>query len=294
MNTREKLIAVFQDTQKFYAENKILIDAVKYGKEYTALYETDDYSPLPQSSGERDGEIQVIKARSFEAAISAHKSFPQKKIAVLNFASATHPGGGVKHGSRAQEESLCRCSTLFPTIDRKWLWEKYYNVNRSRNDCRYSDACIYSPGVIICKTDEYIPKRMEPEDFVTVDVITCAAPNLRHEPLNWRNSETGKSVRMDPEQLYDLHVKRVKHILNVAASNDVDILILGAFGCGAFKNDPYTVAKAHRTALDEYKNRFDRIVFAIYCRDYETENFKAFSQFLVNSADTDIKPFKEE
>ena len=71
----------------------------------------------------------------------------------LSFASATRPGGGVKNGSSAQEESLCRCSTLYPTIDSGRFWERYYNVNREKKDNRHTDACIYSPGVIICKTD---------------------------------------------------------------------------------------------------------------------------------------------
>lgn len=84
------------------------------------------------------------------------------------------PGGGVKNGSSTQEESLCKCSTLFPTIDRKWLYEKYYAVNCQARDNRHTDASIYSPGVIICKTDGSIPQRMPEKEFVTVDVISGA------------------------------------------------------------------------------------------------------------------------
>lgn len=140
----------------------------------------------------------------------------------------------MKNGSSAQEESLCRCSTLFPTIDRKWLYEKYYAANRQVGDNHHTDACIYSPGVIICKTDEHIPQRMQEKDFVTVDVISCAAPNLRNELANRHNPETGKHIRMEPQKLCDLHVKRARHIMHVAAANQTDILILGAFGCGMF------------------------------------------------------------
>lgn len=66
--------------------------------------------------------------------------------------------------------------------------------------------------------------------------------------------------------------------LDVAATNKVDILILGAFGCGAFANDPNAVAQAFRDAITLYKKRFDVIEFAIYCRDYETENYEAFNK----------------
>ena len=319
---KDLLIDVFTDTQSFYSEEKVLIDAVNYGRENTCLYEADDYPELPilgsieslmeiadDTEGSlsaqaaafskikaiesgasydpviRKGEVRVTKSKTFEAAVNLHKEFPNKKIAVLNFASATRPGGGVKTGSSAQEESLCRCSTLYPTIDRRWLWQKYYDVNRNAHDVLHSDACIYSPGVIICKTDDDIPVRMKKEDFVTVDVISCAAPNLRNEPANYQNPETGAPVRMNPLDLYNLHVKRARHILHVAAYNKVDILILGAFGCGAFQNDPYCVAKAYHSALNEYISRFDLIEFAIYCRDYETENYTAFKNEIICNGD---------
>jgi len=277
---RARLVEVFHDTQRFYTEDAALAAAVASSKEATKFYEADDYPELPATDGARRQEIQVAKTKTFETAMKLHGEHPDKKIAVLNFASATRPGGGVKNGSGAQEESLCRCSTLFPTIDQGWLWEKYYGANRAAHDVCHTDACIYSPGVVICKTDEDIPRRMAPEDWVAVDVVTCAAPNLRHEPANWYNPETGKPVRMDASRLYDLHVRRAKHIMHVAAANQADILVLGAFGCGAFANDPAVVAKAYQTAEQEYRGRFDKIVFAIYCRDYETENFKAFQEAL--------------
>lgn len=276
---RTQLITVFQDTQRFCEENAVLAESIIQSQKHTSLYTPDDY-PTLLFTEEKTGQVYVTKTKTFETALHLHNSFPNKKIAVLNFASATNPGGGVKRGSSAQEESLCRCSTLYPTLDRKWLWDKFYTANRQAGDNRHTDACIYSPSVIICKTDESIPVRLEEKDFVTVDVITCAAPNLREEPSNWQNPETGKPIKMEPVELYNLHVKRAKHILHIAAANQVDILVLGAFGCGAFQNDPDIVAKAYRTALEDYHSRFDSIIFAIYCRDYETENFTAFQREL--------------
>lgn len=312
---RSQLIEVFEDTQRFYSEDTQLAAAVKKSRAATVLYEADDYPPLPvlgtverlriiaddpngalsaqgaaaeaiariEAGKPNDPvdhmqQIRVTKHKTFEAAMALHKEFPDKKIAVLNFASATRPGGGVKTGSRAQEESLCRCSTLFPTLDRRWLWEKYYDVNRAAHDVRHTDACIYSPEIVICKTDDSLPVRMKPEDFVTVNVISCAAPNLRSEPSNWHNRETGQALRMPEKDLFSLHVRRARHIMHVAAANQDDILVLGAFGCGAFANDPEIVAKAYHAALAEYRARFDVIEFAIYCRAYETSNFDAFNR----------------
>lgn len=296
MTRREQLVEVFEDTQRFYAENPILAEAVRNSCDHTKFYDVNDYPVLsketyPDQAGDGKSSlarsshsiVRVSKGKTFQTALRLHSEHPERKIVVLNFASATNPGGGVKNGSSAQEESLCRCSTLYPTLDRSWLWSKYYSVNRAARNVLHTDACIYSPGVVICKTDDSIPKRLNPDHFVTVDVITCAAPNLRKAPGNYHNPEAGDVVRITPQELYRIHLQRAKHILHVAAHNEVDSLVLGAFGCGAFANDPHIVAQAYHAAIEEYKGRFSEIEFAIYCRDYETENYIAFaSQFGAN------------
>lgn len=314
---KEKLIQVFDDTQVFYKENPTLAAAVEYGRENTQFYEADEYPSLPvvgtpeqlweradcaegslaaQASALADlkeiengapfvpagrmSEVRISKDRTFEAAMKLSRKYPGKKVAVLNFASAVNPGGGVKMGAGAQEESLCRCSTLFPTIDRKWLFQKYYNVNRAAGDHRFTDAIIYSPDVVICKTDESIPRRLREADFVTVDVITCAAPDLRNRADRWKNPEILYQLKRDPSALYEIQYQRICHILHIAAAHKVDILVLGAFGCGAFENDPNTVGSAFYSAVRAYQNRFDLIEFAIFCQDEESRNYKAFREKL--------------
>ena len=274
MDRRERLIAVFEDTQAYYTENRRLADAVQRSKAAVRLYAENEYPELPDAA--KAGSVAVTKSKTFEAAMRLRKERSNAKIVVLNFASATNPGGGVKSGSSAQEESLCRCSTLYPTLNQRRLWDQYYQPNREANDPLHTDVCIYSPNVVICKTDESIPQRLPEEQFVTVDVVTCAAPNLRQRPGNYHNPDASKAASITRQQLFDLHVKRAKHILHVAAANGVDCLVLGAFGCGAFENDPNIVAKAYAVALEEYRRRFDVIEFAIYCRDWETGNYDAF------------------
>lgn len=272
---KQRLIDVFEDTQLFYRQNTLLAKAVQAAKDATKLYEADDYPDI-QHSGKFSCKIAVTKHKAFEAAMLIHAENPEWKIAVLNFASATNPGGGVKTGSNAQEESLCRCSTLYPTLTQDWMWQKYYGVNRAAHDNLHTDACIYSPGVVICRTDDVFPQRLEEKDWVTVDVISCAAPNLRQRPGNIHNPEFGKARTVNRDELYQLHLKRAKHILHVAAANGADALVLGAFGCGAFANDPEVVAKAYADAQKEYKHYFSLIEFAVYCRATETENYDAF------------------
>ena len=276
---KQRLIEVFEDTQLFYRQNALLAKAVQAAKDATKLYEADDY-PNIQHSGQMSCKIAVTKHKTFEAAMLIRVDHLEWKIAVLNFASATNPGGGVKIGSSAQEESLCRCSTLYPTLTQDWLWKKYYGANRDAHDNIHTDACIYSPGVVICKTDDVFPERMEEKGWVTVDVVSCAAPNLRQRPGNIHNPEFGKARTVSCDELYQLHLKRAKHILHVAAANGVDALVLGAFGCGAFANDPKVVATAYADALKEYQQYFNLIEFAVYCRATETENYDAFRREL--------------
>ncbi len=147
---------------------------------------------------------------------------------------------------------------------------------RASGDPLHTDACIWSPGIVICKTDDPIPERLPQENWAKVDVISCAAPNLREHTGNIHNPEMTRPVKLTNEEQYEIHLRRAKHILHICAANQADALILGAFGCGAFANDPWAVARAYRDALKEYRQYFAYIEFAVYCRDYETVNYDAF------------------
>jgi len=279
MNKRTRLAEIFRDTQQFYSTDPALIAAVEASRKTTKLYDAGKVPAFPDDAS-KVGNVTVTKSRTYEAAMRLAAQYPGKRIGVLNFASATKPGGGVINGSSAQEESLCRCSTLYPTLDRRFLWQNYYDVNRTAGDVLHTDACIYSPDIVICKTDENFPERMPKEKWVTVDVISCAAPNLRNTPANLYNPESGQAVSILPADLQRLHEQRARAILAIAADNGVDILVLGAFGCGAFRNDPRVVAKAYANVLRDCRRYFDLIEFAIFCRDFETENFDAFAEVL--------------
>lgn len=80
------------------------------------------------------------------------------------------------------------------------------------------------------------------------------------------------------EELYAIHVKRAVHMLSVAASKGVDILVLGAFGCGAFRNNPEIVSMAYKTALEQFEGAFEKVKFAIFCAEHEIENFISFKE----------------
>lgn len=276
---RENLVAVFNDTLDFIKNNEKLSDGVQDSIAYTKIYTEwkSDSEPSTRSHVYFNN-IFITKNKTFEAAMNLRKEYSTEKIAVLNFASATTPGGGVTKGSSAQEESLCRCSTLYPCLNSKSCWDTFYNPHRTESNPLHNDDIIYTPHVTICKSDDGNYTRLSENQFVTVDVITCAAPNLREKPNNQYNSYYGNvdSASITDEELYKIHLVRARCILNVAAMEGAEVLVLGAFGCGAFKNNPHVVARAYKEALKDYANKFKEIEFAIYCRGYETENYDAF------------------
>ena len=157
--------------------------------------------------------------------------------------------------------------------------DSFYKHHYDLNTPKASDSLVYTEGVIICKTDEDMPRRMPQEYWVTVDVITIAAPDLRdksnkHAPL------VNGSTYMNNAELFGYHVKRAIHMLTCAAAKGADILVLGAFGCGAFENDPEVVARAYKTALQEFPKVFKQIVFAVYCPPGGSLNYDVFRRVL--------------
>lgn len=280
MDRREMLIGIFEDTQKWCRENERLSRAVHESIAGTKVYQENcSFSQTADLRG-METEITVEKSRSFEAALALQRENPDARIAVHNFASATNPGGGVTKGSSAQEECLCRCSTLYPVLNTEELKKGYYFYHRERHDTRYTDRCIYTPGIWIIKTDTDQPRRMEEADWCQVDVITCAAPNLRARPYNSMNPGSGEAVRVTDRELLEMHKKRARHMLHAALENHADILVLGAFGCGAFQNNPEIVARAYKEILPEFRGKFRKITFAVFCSSRDSRNYDVFRRVL--------------
>ena len=290
-NRKERNIAVFEDTMAWIRQDGTLQDAVEETKKRTVFYPASGLSDGGASRGEEAEravspkryertQVEVTAFRSFEAAMREKRRNPEKRVAVLNFASATNPGGGVTKGSSAQEESLCRLSTLYPCLNTPELKKSYYDFHRQRHDALYTDACIYTPDILVIKTDDDAPERMEEKCWCRLDVISCAAPNLRERPSNTMNPGPSRPVRITPEALLKLLKQRVRRILSVAAQNREDILILGAFGCGAFRNPPETAARAWAEVLPEFYGVFAKVHFAVYCRPDDMRNYLVFDEVM--------------
>ena len=129
------------------------------------------------------------------------------------------------------------------------------------------------------------PQTLPESAWQTLDVITCAAPNLRERPSNRMNAGDGDvRVEISAADLQTLHERRLRRILDVAAANGAEAIVLGAFGCGAFRNDPKVVAAAAKTVVADYLHAFRAIEFAVYCRPGDSANYDAFVNALRQGA----------
>ena len=250
--------------------------SVDFSKKHTKIYWENDY-PAFDAAKTCSTEITVTRDRSYQAAMRLAAENEGCRIAVMNFANAFQAGGGVTSGAGAQEECLCRTSTLYPLLYRHYLSNTFYKHHRTLNTPKATDALVYTRDVVICKTDEDLPQRMLREQWTKVDVITVAAPDLR-DKSNIHVPVVGGGTYMNSAELFGYHVKRAIHVLTCAAAEGADILVLGAFGCGAFRNDPEVVARAYRTAIAEFPKVFRKIEFAVYCPPGDTRNYEVFAR----------------
>jgi uncharacterized protein (TIGR02452 family) len=167
--------------------------------------------------------------------------------ACLVFASAKNPGGGFLTGAQAQEESIARSSALYPCQNAA---REFYDFHHRQRDLRYSDRVIYSPGVPVFRGDDGVLL----DEPYAVSFLTAAAPNLGAIQAN---------QPMAAASVPDVLAARAEHVLAVASIHGHRKLVLGAWGCGVFRNDPVVVAAAFASGLARAEGRFDHVVFAV-------------------------------
>lgn len=263
-----ELIACFQDTVAFSKSTQLLKQtkkAIKSNKVYREGF--------GHRTAQIDGSFDFLSVVSVESDTSLHaakKYLQYGKTAVLNFANPHYPGGGVQNGAEAQEECLCRSSNLYLCISNQNVFKDYYLYNRNIGDTFFSDRLIYTKDVTVFKDDGAVPKMMPKNAWFQVDVITCAAPYIAKRRYTNRTA------------LKQLFKTRIKNIFEAAIENAAAVIILGAFGCGAFKNPPEVVAEAFREVIEEnhYTTYFKRIVFAIKSKDAEDDCCSIFNNTL--------------
>jgi len=212
--------------------------------------------------------FEVTGESSLEAARRLTAAGP---VVVLNFASARNPGGGYLNGAQAQEEALCRASALYTCVLRA---REFYDYHRTHRDAFYTDRVIHSPAVPVFRDDR---GRLLDEPY-TAGFLTAAAPNA------------GVVRRTAPDRVAELPgalAVRAERVLETAAAHGYRRLVLGAWGCGVFQNDPEQVAGAFRTLLTDqgrFAGRFDHVVFGVLDRTQGAVVRSAFERVFAREA----------
>ncbi|NCA72260.1 MAG: TIGR02452 family protein [Sphingobacteriia bacterium] len=194
--------------------------------------------PSAPVASRRETRVQVAN----ETTLVASKRLTEKgeRVLALNFANGIEPGGGFLNGSRAQEEVLCRSSALYATL----RGDPMYDAHRQRIRPDSTDWAILSPDVPVFRSDDGTPL----DAHWPLSVITCAAPY---------------APGIGQPRAGDLLQERIARVLDIARSHGYTALVLGAWGCGAFGNDPHRTARDFHDALMRHAGAFAQVVFAV-------------------------------
>lgn len=249
-----------------------LAAALAEAKAGTRIYGPNPAVPGEEIAAGRGGTAVEVTGES--STVAARRLAAQgAPVAVLNFASARNPGGGYVRGAKAQEEALCRASALYETLLEA---PEYYEVHRAERSTFYTDRVIHSPGVPVFRDD----RGDLLETPFRLGFLTAPAPNA------------GTIRRQEPERAAEIPAAlalRAELVLEVAALHGYRRLVLGAWGCGVFRNDPAVVAEAFRGLLaGRFAGVFGLVVFGILDRKPETR--EAFERAFANWADREAAP----
>lgn len=232
--------------------NSVLITP-RDGAELLKQYDTGLHCAKPETRVENISTVEAIRLLAAEG---------KTGIGVLNFASAKNPGGGFINGAMAQEESLAVSGTLYPTLT---AHETYYRENRSNRSMMYLDYAIYSPDVVFFRDEKF---RLT-ETPATASVLTLPAVNMGQVRLKGENVQEAKRVMR----------RRMQLALAIFARQNAKHLVLGAYGCGVFRNDPKEIAAWWDEFLEEGMGQyFDSVFHAVLDRSKEGACIRAFQE----------------
>lgn len=241
-----------------------------------SLLSTWGSSSRPQRDSARVSLLEISTLEGARILANEHAgASPRPKIGVLNFASAKKPGGGFLNGAQAQEESIARSSTLYPTLMTRVAQEFYTLHNRDPKGGYYSHAMIYSPGVLVLRDDQ--GGWLEP---LTIDVLTSAAVNAGVVRQTLKGRVAGPA---EEERIARVMKERMGRILYLFESHGARHVVLGSFGTGVFRNKVETVARIWAELLLEdnsrFRSSFDHVMFAILGQETFDEFEDVFSLY---------------
>lgn len=254
----KETIQITKDKQYIADGERILLPQEDY--EDVVVYSPKDGAEIldwdiSKLFGKEMCHIHIVNEDSFQAGRKFENPL------VMNFANAHNPGGGFLLGSTAQEEALCRCSTLYKSLTSAKAGQMY-RYNNTHISSVESDYMLLSRKVCVFRNErcEFL------KEPVMMSVITLPAPN-----------RYGAAMVASHKKIEETMIRRIRIMFRIAAKSGYKNLVLGAWGCGAFGNNPKDVAKYFKTVLvtEEYGRCFEEVCFAIYGKP-DGRNISAF------------------
>ena len=204
--------------------------------------------------------VQIERMSTLQGAYSLSQKYPASRVGVLNFASATRPGGGFVNGASAQEESIARSSTLYVSLTTPQARPFYDLHDRDNKGGYYSHAMIYSPAVTIFRDDDGNWLQPYHVDIVTSPAVNAGLVRRLYQRRYGRKSET-------EARILSVMKERMGRILALFEGEGTRNLVLGSFGTGVFQNEVVPLARIWGELLDapgaRFAYSFDQVIFAI-------------------------------
>lgn len=260
-------IDIFENTKQLISDSDELKKAVAKSIENTKVYEIGERNTWKTDEQKRKSNNLVILAgtKTQKAARDWKKTCPSAKVCVLDFAPTSKLGEGAEKGLETQEASLCRETTLYEAL----------KALESQNKV-IQDKCLYVPEIQIIRDSSSGNPGLEKEQFTSIDVIVCSAPDASSK------QDDKKDINSFENEMRNQIKWRAERVIEVALENDVDILILGAWGCGECKNNPKVVAEVLSEIAERFKSYFMIIEFAVYSKDEKDVNYREFWKVINN------------
>lgn len=244
---------LFEEVESLYKSNSTFRNSIEVsirGQRVILESDSDDTLELPESP-KCDCKTVFSTKRTLQSAKEYIKL--GYKVGCLNFASAKTPGGGCNGNANAQEESLCRASSLYYCISDKDCMSKFYLPHRRVSfTTLYNDDCIFTPDVAVIRNDSGDNSVLREKDWYYISFVTCAAPNVG-----------AYKEKLTEADQYNLVRKRLDRIMRVFAVNGIRIVVLGAFGCGVFKCNPSIVSRAMKEVITKYAEYLEVVDIAV-------------------------------
>jgi len=279
-----KRVRILRETMKaaedgcyMVADRKVMLpfdyDAVREVKFYTPEQTADLLGravsrPLRQAPAR----IVLVNQDTLEAAVALHRGREagEKPVLILNFANPHRPGGGIRAKPGTQEEHLCVKTTLLCSLETQEAWP-FYQTNLDCGTQAQTDSILFSPNTMVIRNPDLSLR----EDPFPVAVMTVSAPI---------------ASRMEQEELPNLEnilCSRIHGMLRAAAAEGYTRLVLGAWGCGNFGNDPELVARLFRDALKEpagdggvrLEYRFSEVAMAVFDPSEDQVRYRSFARY---------------